>query len=214
MKQTDKSYVEKCFAEELGRALSLRDKKSLPVNGLTTAAVLVPVFSIEDRLHILLTKRSEFVEHHKGEISFPGGKLDDEDPDMLSCALRETSEEIGIEPEQVRVIGELDDFYTVATGFLVVPFVGLIPYPCEFRTSVREIADVLSVPMEIFFDETRRSESDVLFQGQAVKIISYRWKGHNIWGATARIMKHFTEILSTLPFDCLPSSSFLKNDGT
>ena len=114
---------------------------------------------------------------------------------MLSCALREADEEVGIAAEDVRVIGELDDFYTVATNFLVVPFVGTIPYPYEFSPSSREIADLIGVPLDVFFDPERRTEEVWTIKDQSIEVISYRWKGHNIWGATARILNHFVEIL-------------------
>ena len=129
-----------CFEEKLARILNSRQKRILASNGTVTAAVLVPLFAKDGRRHVLLTKRSELVEHHRGEISFPGGKLDPTDPNLLCCALRETAEEIGLAPEHVRIIGELDDSYTVATNFRVVPFVGAIPHPYEFVPSIREIA--------------------------------------------------------------------------
>ena len=113
---------------------------------------------------------------------------------ILDCALRETAEEIGVDPDHVRILGELDDFYTVATGFRVIPFVGLIPYPYEFRTSAREISGLLDVPLEVFFDPEKRSEEIWMIRDEEVEVVSYLWEGHNIWGATARILKHFTEI--------------------
>jgi 8-oxo-dGTP pyrophosphatase MutT (NUDIX family) len=183
------------FEEKLEHLLRTRRKQLLAPDGLVTAAVLVPLFCENGSKHVLLTKRSEFVEHHKGEISFPGGKVDPTDANMLACALRETSEEIGVNPKDVKVLGELDDFYTVATKFLVIPFVGMIPYPYEFRTSAREISGLLRVPLDVFFDPSRRSEQMWEINGQSVEVISYRWKEHNIWGATARILKHFTEVV-------------------
>jgi 8-oxo-dGTP pyrophosphatase MutT (NUDIX family) len=182
------------FEDRLERILSSRKKLVLPPDNNITAAVLVPLFCKNGSRHVLLTKRSDFVEHHRGEISFPGGKLDACDLTILDCALRETAEEIGVDPAHVKILGELDDFYTVATGFRVIPFVGLIPYPYEFRTSVREISGLLDVPLEVFFDPERRSEEIWTIRDEEVEVVSYLWEGHNIWGATARILKHFTEI--------------------
>jgi len=196
MQKTDKLLQSlPCLEEELARVLKSRTKILLSPDGMIEAAVLIPLYSKNGRIHVLLTKRSDLVEHHRGEISFPGGKLDPEDPDLLSCALREADEEVGIAAEDVRVIGELDDFYTVATNYLVVPFVGIIPYPYEFSPCPREIADLIGVPLDVFFDPERRTEEVWTIKGQSVEIISYLWKGHNIWGATARILKHFVEIL-------------------
>lgn len=196
MNDHEDSWNLDCLEDELTRILPSRSKVILSGEGLVTAAVLVPLFAKEGETHVLLTKRSDLVEHHKGEISFPGGKLDPTDRDLCACALRETEEEVGIEPNDVRIVGELDDFYTVATNFLVVPFVGVIPYPYTFRLSCREISSLLAVPLKIFFDPERRTEEIWTIRGQSVEVVSYRWKGHNIWGATARILKHFTEVLA------------------
>ncbi|MFH0822301.1 MAG: CoA pyrophosphatase [Pseudomonadota bacterium] len=192
-------WMTPCFESELGKVLRERPKRTLPRNGLTVAAVLIPMHRISGELHVLLTKRSDQVEHHKGEISFPGGKMDHTDPSLLYCALRETSEEVGIKPEHVQVIGELDDFYTVATSFLVAPFVGVIPYPYPFNASDREIDELLSVPMEVFFDPRRMTERVLTFNGKPIEIVSYRWRDYDIWGATARILKHLTEIVEASP---------------
>ncbi len=190
-----------CFEDELTRILDARQKRILSPDGMTVAAVLVPLFKIDGRRHVLLTKRSDAVEHHKGEISFPGGKMDPDDPDLLSCALRETSEEVGIAPTDVRIIGELDDFYTVATRYIVAPFVGVIPYPYDFLPSRREIAGLLSVPLEVFFEPAYKTEDTWVFQGRSVPMVSYHWEGHVIWGATARILKHFTDLMEQWQFE-------------
>ena len=185
------------FEDNLRQLLANRSKEALPRRDFVIAAVLMPIYRSDGVFHVLLTKRSDLVEHHKGEISFPGGKLDDTDPDLLACALRETSEEVGVKPQDVGILGELDDFYTVATNYLVVPFVGTIPYPYEFRPSSREIDELIGVPLAVFFDPDRRSEETIVLGEQAVEIISYRWRGHTIWGATARILKHFTEVVES-----------------
>jgi 8-oxo-dGTP pyrophosphatase MutT (NUDIX family) len=183
------------FEDALSGMLSSREKLQLAPAGLTSAAVLVPLFVRNGNVHVLLTRRSDEVEHHKGEISFPGGKLDPEDPDLLHCALRETSEEIGLEPDRVRITGELDDFYTVATGYIVTPFVGVIPHPYDFRPSAREIAELLNVPLEVFFDPKLRSEETWIVRGTPLEVVFYRWHGYTIWGATARILKHLVEVI-------------------
>ena len=190
-----------CFEDKLVEILNSRRKNALASHGTVTAAVLIPLFVKDGRRHVLLTKRSDMVEHHRGEISFPGGKLDPSDANLMCCALRETAEEIGVAPEHVKIIGELDDFYTVATNFRVVPFVGIIPHPYKFVPSAREIASLLSVPLDVFFDPARRSEAIWIFKGEPVEVISYEWEGHNIWGATARILKHFTELIEQWRLD-------------
>ncbi|MGC8659223.1 MAG: NUDIX hydrolase [Desulfomonilaceae bacterium] len=183
------------FEQRLVSARRRFPKKKLPEDGLITAAVLVPIFQKNGDLHVLLTKRSDMVEHHRGEISFPGGKVDPTDPDLESCALRETLEEVGILPNDVKVLAELDDFYTVATRFHVVPFVGIIPHPYQYRISQREIAGIVDPPLNIFFDPDIRHEDTLIFRGEPVQVTSYLWQGHNIWGATARILKHLVELI-------------------
>jgi 8-oxo-dGTP pyrophosphatase MutT (NUDIX family) len=186
------------FQYRVERALMGRAKRTLPRDDCVVAAVLVPLFIMDGEAHVLLTKRSQEVEHHRGEISFPGGKLDETDANLLSCALRETHEEVGIHPSAVSVVGELDEFHTVATGFLVAPFVGIIPYPYELRPSRREIDEVLHVPLEVFFDPSRKTTETWTFKGVALEITAYKWNDHTIWGATARIMNHFVDVLSGL----------------
>lgn len=183
------------FEEKLASLLTQRRKTVLPREGMVVAAVLLALFKTDEGFEILLTKRSHLVEHHRGEISFPGGKLDDTDPDLLYCALRETSEEVGVDPADVRILGELDDFYTVATHFLVVPFVGIIPYPYEFTANSREIDEVIGVPLEVFLDPDRRTEELWTLNGEPLPVLSYRWRGYNIWGATARILDHFAQLI-------------------
>ncbi len=202
-----------CFEDELTRVLEERPRRVLSPDGMTIAAVLVPLFSVDGRRHVLLTKRSQAVEHHKGEISFPGGKLDPDDADLLSCALREADEEVGIVPGDVRVIGELDEFYTVASRYVVAPFVGVIPYPYEFRPSGREIAELLEVPLEVFFDPAYKSEDVWMFQGQSVPMVSYNWQGHVIWGATARILKHFAELVEQWQLEHGADESFCTDSN-
>lgn len=193
-----------CFESELGRILTSREKTILPRADKVVAAVLVPLFRKDGDVHVLLTKRSDAVEHHKGEVSFPGGKLDDDDVDLLHCALRETHEEVGILPTDVRIVGEMDDFYTVATSYLVVPFVGMIPYPYDFKPSTREIDEVIGVPLEVFFDPARRSTEIWTFEGKPLEIISYKWHGYNIWGATARILNRFTQLVENCRGEAAP----------
>ncbi len=185
-----------CFAETLLHLFAERHKLRLSTDGVVAAAVLAPLFKKNGRCHVLLTKRSTHVEHHKGEISFPGGKLDACDKNLLTCALRETTEEIGVQRKDVTVLGELDDFYTVATHYVVTPFVGLIPYPYDFQISAREIECLVSVPLDVFFDLRARTEHVVTVDGRDYHVVSYQYEDHVIWGATARILKHLVDLIT------------------
>jgi 8-oxo-dGTP pyrophosphatase MutT (NUDIX family) len=96
------------------------------------AAVLLPLFKNATDYHLVFTKRTETLTHHKGQVSFPGGSFEPSDGDLLTTALRESYEEVGIRPEHVSILGRLDDLSTFSTSFTISPFVGLIPYPYPF----------------------------------------------------------------------------------
>src|SRR6185369_3042374 len=110
------------------------------------SAVLVPLFARDGALHLLYTKRSEALLHHRGQVSFPGGRhVADADPSLLATALRETEEEIGVAPAHVDVLGPLAPIHTFSSNFLISPFVGVIPHPYEFQPNPHEVSEIFSV---------------------------------------------------------------------
>jgi 8-oxo-dGTP pyrophosphatase MutT (NUDIX family) len=161
---------------------------------LMPAAVLIPLFVREGEYNLLFTRRTETVEHHKGQISFPGGRRDPEDPDLLATALREAEEEMGIRRKDVRIVGELDDICTV-TNFCVTPFVGLIPYPYPFQVNLHEIEEVLEIPLAVLLNKAHFREEIRERSGQSYPAFFYQYKHHAIWGATARILKQLLDLL-------------------
>ena len=177
----------------LKRALSTRKKKSINDQSLIPAAVFLLLYPQNGTYFVLLNKRSLYVEHHKGEIAFPGGGRDPEDNSFLDTALRETHEEMGIRPEDVTVVGELDDVET-RSGFGVRVFVGNIPYPYDFRPSADEIAEVLEVPLPELLDPANRREEVRWVDGDARKAYCYTHGEHLIYGATAQIMTQFLQV--------------------
>ena len=183
--------------QALRLSLSARDKTTVPADGLRPAAVLILLYDKSGEPHILLNKRSQQVEHHKGEISFPGGGRDPEDVDFLDTALRETHEEMGVEPRDVTIIGELDDVVT-RTDFCVRVYVGTIPYPYPFRPSAREIAEVLEVPMSSLLDRANWREEARLTDGALHRSYSYAYKEHLVYGATAMMVSQLVEVYSNL----------------
>ncbi len=161
------------------------------------AAILLPLYENGDDIHVLFTRRSELVEHHKGQISFPGGAYDTTDPDLRFTAVRETWEEIGVAIGHVEVIGQLDEMITIS-NFLVRPFVGGItqPGPYPFAHSEIEVAEILEVPLDHLRDEANVVAELRTYQGRDMIAYSYRWQDHLIWGATARILKQFLDLVS------------------
>jgi len=160
---------------------------------LTVAAVLFPLLFKEHELQVLFTKRTQTVKVHKGQISFPGGVHDPHDESLLSTALREAQEEIGLEPEDVEILGELDPIATVTTGFQVHTFVGLIPHPYGFKPNGREVAEILTVPLHFLADDNHWSRRSYQAGDQAFEAYFISYENYRIWGATARILKIFFE---------------------
>jgi dephospho-CoA kinase len=175
--------------------LSQREKKSIPDKGLTRAAVLIPLYQKEGEYYFLLTKRTEKMEVHKGQFSFPGGAWDERDADLLATALRESFEEIGLRPQDAEILGELDDTIAVVSNFVVTPFVAAIPYPYEFKINEQEVEKLVQVPLSIFLDASNLSEELLPGRGQVVLSYRYRYQEHVIWGATARIIKGFLDLI-------------------
>jgi 8-oxo-dGTP pyrophosphatase MutT (NUDIX family) len=161
------------------------------------AAVLLPLFKHPGEYHMVFTKRTETLRHHKGQVAFPGGSFDPADGDLLTTALRESYEEIGIFPGHVTMLGRLDDLSTFSTNFTISPFVGLIPHPYIFRPNPIEVAAVFDVPLSVFADPAV-GHSYIRTREDGATLVDYEFhvNGHVIWGATARIIHHFLTVIN------------------
>ena len=157
------------------------------------AGVVIPIFEENGDFCFLLTKRSDSVRYHKGEISFPGGMYEAQDGDIMNTALRECTEEIGVNKNDVEIIGRLDDVYTI-TGFVITPFVGKIPYPYNFRTSPQEVEYIITLPYSYLRMVTPVMETSV-FNGKPHKTQAFEYNGDRIWGATCRMLLQFQIII-------------------
>ena len=174
--------------ELLKRALAKRVVERADGTGLMPSAVMVLLYPKGGEYCILLNKRSEQVEHHKGEISFPGGARDSEDRDSLETALRETEEEMGINRDDITVIGEMDEVVT-RSNFLINVFTGTIKYPYPFKPSAIEIAELLEFPIPALIDPANRRGETRWEDGQPVTSYSYVHEQHVVFGATSRILQ-------------------------
>ena len=179
------------------KALSQTKKQNIILTDtpLAPAAVILPLYQKDGEYHILFTKRTENLEYHKGQICFPGGARDEEDKSLEDTALRETFEEIGVRPLDVEILGQLDNMGTVSSSFLITPFVGLIPYPCEFVVNRDEIEEVVRVPISALLDKDNYWEEFQVHQGKNHLVCFYQYQGKVIWGATARILKQFLDLV-------------------
>ena len=172
-------------------------KRKITSGNLKSSAVLVPLFCREGQYYILFTQRSNEVEFHKGEVCFPGGTFQPGDISLLQTALRESEEEIGLKSEDVEILGELDDAITVTSGYVISPYVASIPHPYLFKVNPGEIKQIISVPLSAMMEEVsfRRGEDMQTIEGETIPVYYYEYKGHIIWGATARILKQFIDLL-------------------
>ena len=177
--------------QKIEKILSHYKKKKITSENLKSSAVLIPLFHNEGQCHVLFTKRSSQVDFHKGQVSFPGGRPESHDSSLLQTALREAEEEIGLKAKDAEILGELDDSLTLTSGYVISPFVAAIPYPYPFKADPREVEEIFSVPLSALMDEVnlRPHESGLGY--------AYEYEGHIIWGATARIVKQFTELLKS-----------------
>ncbi len=171
-----------------GRLASLKPRTH--VEGFSRqAAVLMPVFERGGEPHFLLTRRTEEVETHKGQISFPGGMREGNEP-LLRTAIRETYEEVGIAEAKIELLGSFHD-YLSSTGFLVTPFAGYLTEPIETIPQAREVAEILTVPFRVFLDPGRLRVERIIRLGNPMDVYYFSHGRHVIWGLTARIIRDF-----------------------
>jgi 8-oxo-dGTP pyrophosphatase MutT (NUDIX family) len=166
--------------------LSPEEALEIDVHGRHDAAVLVPLYVERDQLHAVFTKRRDDLRRHAGEISFPGGRYDEGETDLVATALREAHEEIGLPREAVQVVGALTPTPTIATGYAIYPFVGVIARGLKWTLSPREVAEVLELALPDVRNGYKRQR--LIRRGIPILTDTYVVGDHLIWGATARIL--------------------------
>ena len=164
----------------------------------TPAAVLVPLVARPEGVQVLLTRRTEHLSDHAGQISFPGGRVEDHDTSAVITALRETEEEIGLPRHQVQLLGRLREYF-IPTGYRVVPVVGWIEPPFQLNVDPSEVAEVFEVPLAYFFNPARHVLQRDIKDGRMRQYYAIPWQQHNIWGATAGILVDLYQVLSAEP---------------
>ncbi len=165
------------------------------VRGKVRAAVLVPIFERDGELYILFIKRSNTVATHQGQVAFPGGRSEPEDPDILTTALREAYEEVGLAPESVEVLGRLTSAATMTSNYMVTPFVGVIGVPTDLRADEHEVAEIFSVPVAALKDPAFRGRYEWNRGGSVQSYPAILYGEQPIWGLTLRITEELLELL-------------------
>lgn len=164
-----------------------RQARERILEDLRPAGVLIPLIETERGLTVLLTQRSAALRHHAGQISFPGGSMEQTDADIRATALRETWEEVGISPSLIETVGYLAPMPTI-TGFAVTAVVGILPADIEVRIDRTEVEEAFDVPLEFLMNADNQRFTEREFWGSRLKIIEYRYDDRRIWGATAMMI--------------------------
>ncbi|HLY44265.1 MAG TPA: CoA pyrophosphatase [Stellaceae bacterium] len=192
---SDDPYEAAAFREVLRGDHDLNPGMSPPSTALRPAAVLVPLVDHSHGMSVLLTQRTAHLSAHAGQISFPGGRIEQHDPDAVAAALRETHEEVGLPPERVDVIGRLDTYIT-GTGFEITPIVGLLAPPFALAIDPYEVAEAFEVPLAFILDRRNHQRIERESAGRRRCFFVLPYEGRNIWGATAGILVNLAEALA------------------
>ncbi|GHE85521.1 CoA pyrophosphatase [Thalassotalea profundi] len=161
---------------------------------LTRAAVLIPIIEQNDQLEVILTLRASHLKHHAGQISFPGGKVEEYDINEIATALRETQEEIGVSENNITVVGTLPTYHT-ATGYHITPVLGFIDPPCQYCLNTNEVAEIFHVPLNHFLNSNNHIALNLYHNLTTHSVYFMPYKHYNIWGVTASILKKLAEQL-------------------
>ena len=162
---------------------------------VTEAAVLVPLVNRDGGVQVLLTQRTAHLRDHAGQISFPGGRVEPEDPDRETTALRETEEEIGLARERIALLGRLPG-YEIPSGFRIVPVVGWVEPPFDLKADEFEVADIFEAPLTHFLDPSNYQRREYHFRGRHRHYLAIPYEGRYIWGATAGMLYSLCRLMT------------------
>jgi 8-oxo-dGTP pyrophosphatase MutT (NUDIX family) len=163
---------------------------------LRRAAVLMPLVQVNGDWHMLYTRRTQTVQDHKGQVSFPGGAVDPGDHTVEITAIREAHEEIGLHADQVELLGRMPQMRTI-TEYLITPIVGIVPWPFEYRLSLSEVERVFTVPLTWLADEANHEEKMVMLRNERLEhvVVYHPYDGELLWGITARLTLNFLQMV-------------------
>jgi 8-oxo-dGTP pyrophosphatase MutT (NUDIX family) len=193
------------FAARLEMVLKARPPERVSIHDARDAAVLIPIVGGSEPT-VIFTLRTDTLPSHKGQISFPGGSIDDTDATAQDAALREAEEELGLDIDRWRILGELDAVPTFVSGYVITPFVGWTDEPTELRPNPSEVAQVLEVPLDDLVEDIRRPPG-FSHGGRTFPTEAWVWHDHVIWGATARVVRIFLDRLAEAGLAAPPGES-------
>jgi 8-oxo-dGTP pyrophosphatase MutT (NUDIX family) len=185
------------FSQNINSISELEDWELTASTRFHLSAVLIPVVLKDEQPHIILTRRSRHLNHHPGQISFPGGRAESGDKNAVDTALRETHEEIGIPREQIVVTGFIDE-YTTVSNFIITPVVGIINSDYQTRIDPVEVDYIFEAPCEILLNASNYQQNEIEWQGEKRLFWEVDYKGHHIWGATAAILRNMALRLTNI----------------
>jgi 8-oxo-dGTP pyrophosphatase MutT (NUDIX family) len=180
------------FKKQISGRLKNREKKKAFSEGSVPSAVLMLIMNRDNEAHVLLTKRTDRVRTHKGQVSFPGGAMEKSDNSILDTAVRETFEETGIGPSDIEILGEFDETISI-TNFHVSTFIGALNYPYSCRMDTGEIEACFDAPLSIFCNKEYTNIETYIYEGSPRTVYHYLHEGFDIWGMTAGILTNFAE---------------------
>lgn len=184
----------KVSVEAVRKFLASHERTEIRDSALKPAAVLMLLFEKNGELSFLLTKRTDTVEHHKGQISFAGGAADPDDKDIIATALRETREEIGMDSRGIEVLGLADDMWT-PSGFRITPVVAYVRTLPALRINSGEVVEILEVPVSFFLNKQNLRIGQRQWKGTSIDVYYYTFGNHEIWGVTGALIHTFLEKL-------------------
>lgn len=172
-------------------------KYFIPPDNIVLSAVLILLFPIREDIHFFLTKRTDTVQYHKGQISLPGGAKE-EGEELIGTALRETDEEIGISPDSIQIIGQLTPLLVPVTGFQIHPFIGFSEHKPETATDPMEVESVFSVSIHSLVHQKTHQLEERTLRGHLYQVPYYHLNNKKVWGATSMILSEFKTVLNTI----------------
>jgi 8-oxo-dGTP pyrophosphatase MutT (NUDIX family) len=189
-----------------------RDPGVAPDPERRSAAVLVPLFLADGELRVVLTKRTSHMRRHRGEVSFPGGASEPADVSLAATALRETFEEIGLQPSDVELIGVLQDMPTAGSGYVIRPFVATVPHPYDYVPDPREVERIFTPGLAEFADPALRRDEVWERDGVRYPVTFFDVDGEVVWGATARMLVELLDVIAGRPTAPLPPIPLPERD--